>query len=357
MKRLARLIRLVRLEEALPQLPARTLFHAGPPYRGAPPGAVATAAAQAAVIGGLAGDTAEAREMIATRRIALRPAQDFGIAAPLAQVLAPSMWCFEVGDEGHRGYAPVSEGVPPALRFGSSDPGCVERAREGCGQIAAAINPLLAQLPDPQALMRAALELGDDCHALTSAGNVLFVHALTGLSPAAKALLLANPGFVLGIWMAWSAWKIHVEGGRIAAIGGNGIEFGWRPRGETAWRVAAATPPLGKYFRPELAAQALGAIGDSALVDACGFGGQALQHAPVLREEWAAVLPADALTRRMRIVDPASGLVDLDRIRASRTAPMVHLAILDRAGGPGPIGRGVYCPPITLFQQGEHEWI
>ncbi|MEO7399666.1 MAG: DUF1116 domain-containing protein [Polaromonas sp.] len=350
MKRLARLIRLVRLDEARPELPSNTLFHAGPPYRGGPPAAVMTAATQAAMIGGLADNAAAAREMIMAGHIVLRPAQDFGVAVPLAQVLAPSMWCFEVGDDAHRAYSPVSEGPPPALRFGSDDPGCLERARGWCSAAAASINPLLAQVPDPETLMHAALEAGDDCHAMTAAGNTLFVNALAGLSPQMRADLLANPSFVLGVWMAWSAWKVQASESPISAIGGNGIEFGWRLRGNTIWSVAPATPPVGKYFQPELASQALGAIGDSALVDTCGFGGQALQHAPALLEEWAAVLPADVLARRKRIVDPASGLIDLERIRASNTAPIIHLAILNSAGGAAPIGRGFYCPPITLFQ-------
>ena len=350
MKRVARLLRLLRLDEARPELPRNALFHAGPPHRGEPSAAVMTAATQAAVIGGLADSAAHARKLIATHAIVLRPAQDFGIAVPMAQVLAPSMWCFEVGDDGYRGYSPVSEGPPPALRFGSDDASCVQRAREGCSRAAETINPLLAQLPDPETLMRAALERGDECHALTAAGNALFVDALTGLAPAMRSELLANPSFVLGIWMAWAAWKVRTSNSAISAIGGNGSDFGWRLRGEGAWRVAPAQPPVGKYFRPELAPRSLGAIGDSALVDACGFGGQALQHAPALQGEWGAALPTDALARRKSIVDPASGLVDLALIRASGTVPMIHLAILDSAGGGAPIGRGFYCPPITLFQ-------
>ena len=356
MKRIAHLRRLVRLEEARPDLPSHSLFHAGPPFRGPPSAAVLTAAAQAAVIGGFVPSTADARERIAAGAIVLRPAQDFGLAAPLAQVVAPSMWCFEVGDDAHRAYSPVSEGPPPALRFGSNDPGCIERARDWCSRAAEAINPLLAQVPDPESLMRAALERGDDCHALTAGGNTLFVDSLEGLAPAIRADLCANPSFVLGIWMAWSAWRLQTSESQIRAIGGNGNEFGCRLRGESGWRVETARPPVGRYFRPELASQSLGAIGDSALVDICGFGGQALRHAPALREEWAEVLPADVLARRERIVDGVTGLVDLDRIRASGTEPLIHLAILDRAGGGGPIGRGFYCPPITLFNKETKAW-
>jgi hypothetical protein len=55
----ARLRRLVILQEARTDLPPRTLFHAGPPYRGAMPKAVTNAAVQAALTAGWA-ENAEA---------------------------------------------------------------------------------------------------------------------------------------------------------------------------------------------------------------------------------------------------------------------------------------------------------
>ncbi len=308
------------------------------------------AATQAAQMAGLAGDAESAREMLSNKQIKLLAAQDFGIVTPLAQVVSAPMWCFEVGDDSYRSYSPLGEGPPPALRFGSADATCIDRATNWCAQAAAAINPLLAAVPDPHSIMREALGSGDDCHAIAAAGNKRFIDALVGLDPAIAAGLAANPSFVLGIWMAWCAWHLHATRNPIAAIGGNGIEFGWRAHGENHWRVTPAASPVGKYFNPDLADQSLGAIGDSAVVDICGFGGQALQHAPLLREEWAAALPADAVSRRARIVDPESGCVDLDRVRRSATAPLIHLAILHRDGAAAPIGRGFYVPPVTLFQ-------
>jgi hypothetical protein len=352
----ARLIRLVRFDQAKTGLPAHTLFHAGPPYHGAPPEAVLTAAAQAAVIGELAPDLASARELIAARSILLRPAQDFGLATPLAQVVAPSMWCFEVGNETCLAYSPVSEGPPPALRFGSDDPVCITRARDWCAELAADINPMLARHAiDPEKIMREALASGDDCHARTLAGTNLFAGRFPDLNPRLRADVLGNAGFSLGLWMAWCAWKIHSSGSRIAAIGGNGIEFGLRFRGEQAWKTVPATAPAGTLFQPERASQALGAIGDSALVDVCGFGGQALRHAPTLAEEWRAILPVDALARPTRFLDPVLGIVDPALVRASNTVPIINLAILDRAGAGSPIGRGIYYPPISLFDTGDPE--
>ncbi|WJR80380.1 DUF1116 domain-containing protein [Bradyrhizobium sp. NP1] len=349
----ARLRRLVRLHDARPDLSIRTLFHAGPPYRGTPPKAVTNAAAQAAVVSGLAETAEQARRMIERSELDLLPAQDHGIAVPLGMVLSAQMWCFEVGDDTRVFHSPVGEGPPPALRFGSDDPACATRARDWCAEAAGAINPLLANGLAVEPLMSAALQQGDECHAITAAGNRLFIEQLGPLPAEIKAAISGNAGFVLGVWMAWAGWKLQTSQAMIAAIGGNGREFGWRPRDQAAWRTMPAPPPTGKYFQPDRAAHALGAVGDSAIVDICGFGGQALHCAPALMQEWADVLPSDLKQRRDRIVDSHSGIVDIARIRDSRIEPIINLAILDRDGAAAPLGRGVVIVPPTLFSTGD----
>lgn len=311
------------------------------------------AAEQAAIIGGFAEDASTARAMLEAGSLSLEPAQDHGVAVPLAMVVAPSMWCFEVGDDEAFFYAPVAEGPPPALRFGSSDPLCVARARDWTAAAAHAINPQLANLPDVESIMRRALRDGDDCHAITRAGNELFLEFMGDLPASLVADIRTNPGFVLGIWMAWAAWKLHVSANEIAAIGGNGIEFGLRRRGETRWATVPCAPPTGPRFNPQQQAPALGAIGDSALVDICGFGGQALSHAPVLTAEWEQLLPLDAKSRSSAIVHPERGTVDADAVRATGVSPIINLAILDERGSAAPIGRGFYIVPLTLFETGE----
>lgn len=349
----ARLRRLVRLEDARQDLPSRTLFHAGPGYRGEKPRAVTNAAAQAAVIAGWATDLDAARGLLASGDILLAPAQDHGIAVPLAMVLAPTMWCFEVGDEFGVFHSPMSEGTPPALRFGSDVPECGDRARTWCAQAAELLNPRLERVPAVEQLIAAALEHGDECHAMTAAGNQLFVESLGDAPEILKRDVLSNPGFVLGIWMAWAGWKLQQSESTIAAIGGNGIDFGWRPRGSRTWRTVPAPVPTGSIFKKERAEFGLGAIGDSAVVDICGLGGQSLRSAPNLIDEWRHVLPDDVKTRRERIIDPQSEIVDPTRVTHSGTGPIVNLAIVDRDGGGFPIGRGVYVVPHDLFATGD----
>jgi hypothetical protein len=355
MSNAARLTRIVRFGDARPDLPRNTLFHAGPPYAGSAPMAVQKAAQQAAIIGGLAPNAETAARMLADGTLRLAPAQDVNLVAPLAQVVSADMWCFEVSDGTHTTHAPLGEGPPPALRFGSDDPVCVSRARDWCSAVADALNPLLAAQPiDPYPLMLAALEEGDDCHARTMAGNELFLAAVPSLPEELVTAVRSNAGFVLCLWMAWCAWKLRADGGALRAIGGNGLQFGVRLQGDEDWRTVDAPPPVGIYFQPDQAPQSLGAIGDSAVVDACGFGGQALKHAPSLLEEWAAVLPNDAATRPTAILNPKTGAIDVARIVATATPPIINLAILHRDGAGAPIGRGHYCPPVTLFNRGEN---
>jgi hypothetical protein len=96
----------------------------------------------------------------------------------------------------------------------------------------------------------------------------------------------------------------------------------------------------------------LAAIGDSAVIDVCGLGGQALAAAPLLADSWRAALPIDAISRPLRLLDPESGIVDPVRVAREQLAPLINLAILDGAGAAGLIGRGFYCPPVALFYDG-----
>ena len=178
--------------------------------------------------------------------------------------------------------------------------------------------------------------------------------SLRGLGAGDAGQLTAMPAFVLPLLMAAAFAALRTRCCEIDAIGGNGLEFGVRRRGESAWRRAPAEPPRGLLFGDAGAGAAptpLGAIGDSAVIDFCGLGGQALSVAPLLAREWSAVLPADALARRERVIDPDTGIVDAERVALSGIAPLINLGLIDRDGAAGLIGRGFYSPPVELFSR------
>jgi hypothetical protein len=340
----------VRRSDALPHLGREVLLHAGPPLDGPPPAPVRQAAVQALLFEGLADDVPTAQALLATGAVRLLPAQDHGVATPLAQVVSAAMPLAEVGDAHHVAWAPLVEGPPPALRFGTTDPAALERLRAVTALGLDRLAPLLQARPVALApVIAQALAEGDECHGRTGAANQALLARLDGLPEADHALLAGNPGFVLTILMAAAAWRLRHGDARIEAVGGNGLRFGLRLRGDAGWRAIDATPPTGTRFPQHAGATALGAIGDSAVLDFCGLGGQALPAAPALCDEWRGSLPADLGQRRALVSDAVSGLVDPAQVAASGQPPLVNLAVLDASGEAGLIGRGWYAPDTSLF--------
>jgi hypothetical protein len=346
----ARWVDIVPRRAACPDLPADVLLHAGPPLRAVPPAPLMNAAIQALLFEGRAASTSDARDLVLRREVELRPAQDYAIATPLAQVVSASMLLAAVQRRGEVCYGPVVEGPAPALRFGSAPPDCVQRLRDTNAWLERSVAPYVRREPPCiDVLIRIAIAVGDECHARTGAANEALISHITGLDSDGASRLRANPAFVLPILMAAAAAAMRSGRGGVEAIGGNGTDFGVRYRGETHWRQARADPPRGLCFEGMTASTPLPAIGDSAVLDFCGLGGQALCVSPLLAAEWNVLLPADALSRRQIIIDPDSGIVDAARVADSTRAPLINLAILDQAGAAGLIGRGFYIPPLELF--------
>ncbi|WP_354677688.1 oxamate carbamoyltransferase subunit AllG family protein, partial [Cupriavidus plantarum] len=163
-----------RRDAVLPHLPPSVLLHAGPPFASvdAVPAPVRHAAVQAMLFEGLAADAAAAIALLGAGKVTLMPAQDHGVATPLAQVVSGSMPLAVVGDGASVAYAPLIEGPPPALRFGTRDAGARARLEtvsaygldilDGWLRVhAVAMMPLIAE----------ALAHGDDCHGRTVAAN------------------------------------------------------------------------------------------------------------------------------------------------------------------------------------------
>jgi hypothetical protein len=346
----ARWVDVVPRRVACPDLPPGVLLHAGPPLRGVPPAPLMNAAIQALLFEERAADPAEARDLLLRREVELRAAQDHAVVTPLAQVVSASMLLVVVEQQNEVCYAPVVEGPAPALRFGCTAPDCVQRLRDISVWLERSVAPHVRREPMAiDALVRIAIAAGDECHARTGAANEALVSSLSGLDAAGAGRLRANPAFVLPILMAAAAAALRSRRCSVAAIGGNGADFGVRYRGEPQWRQARARAPRGVLFEGMRALTPLAAIGDSAVVDFCGLGGQALCVAPLLAAEWNAVLPADAVSRRSTILDPDTGIVDAARVARSARAPLINLAILDQGGTAGLIGRGCYSPPLELF--------
>lgn len=344
------------------------LLHAGPPFRD--PAAVCApvlnAAASALVFEGMAEDFDAARAMLRSGAVALRPAQDHGVVTPLASIVSASTWLQVVEDPrtpGVRAYSPLNEGAGPALRFGLAGPAVVERLV----LLRDVVGPALAEiLAEPVALFpiaRAALASGDDLHGRTGAATARLLDELrprlAGRDGAA-AFLDGAGQFFLNLWMA--ACKAMMMAGDgvpgaalVTAAGGNGVEFGLRLSGGRGWTAAPAGVPEGPDAGPKR--PRLPAIGDSAVVDAMGFGALALDAAPELRADLGAAaeaVPADLGARLLLIDHPALGRrVGLDSravVETGAAAP-VCLGALDLAGEAGIVGRGIAWQPMACHRE------
>lgn len=335
------------LKTMLPDLSEHVLLHAGPSYGDHQiPQPVLNAAAQAVMFEKKAANIEAAFQLIEQGVFQLMSAQDFGVVTPLAQVVSVSMPVSIIQRGELTMLAPFAESSTPALRFGSVVPTAIS-AIHHLNEIAQTeIVPTLSTKPVNIAeIIFKALSAGDECHALVSHANEALLEQLPHLSASSKQLILANPNFVLPILMAASAVLLKTQTSGYIAAGGNGIQFGVKLHGQSAWQVVDAVPPAGQYFMAE-PPKALGAIGDSAVVDFAGLGGQLITLATSLSSVWDSKLPRNWQKIRDMVTDPVTGVVSEQLIQKNHVMPMVHLAILDASGEKGLIGRGAYCPQL-----------
>ncbi len=346
-------------------------LHAGPPFRNAADicRPILNSACCAAVFEGIAKDFRQAEAMILSNEIELLAAQDFSSVVPLAGVISPSMQLHEIidsNDARHRSYAPINGGSGPAMRLGQLSTATVEHLHWLNGNFNDDLQRCFEFDIDLIQIATAALRQGDDCHGRTPAATAELIRlAQSELEshPESQAFLNTGPSFFLNLWMA--ACKCMLTAGNgipgsgiVTAAAGNGAEFGIKISGDAGmWHCAGADPPTGN-LEPYPAARALGAIGDSAIVDAAGFGAMALSFAPAQQTAMKSVLPDNAMELPELLLGathPAFSDLSLRTALSSRlvrihdTAPIVSLGILDNTGEAGRIAGGIYTMPKSVF--------
>ena len=202
---------------------------------------------------------------------------------PLAAVLSPNMAVQVVVDAqspDNAVFSPLNGGMTSAQRFGMSGRRILSHLRWINGNLAATLEIVADQEIPLIDIADAALEDGDDCHARTAAATKRLIRVIgprLGGDTPERRFLDRSSGFFLNLWMA--AVKCIAAAGEgeessiITALGGNGVEVGLKLGGlGNRWFVAAAEPPSGGLMPGHREDDRLGAIGDSALVDALGFG-------------------------------------------------------------------------------------
>lgn len=359
------------------ELRGRWLLHAGPPYLDdeSIPAPVLSSALLAIMHERWAATEGDAEAMIRDGAVRLISAQSHRCVTPLAALVSPSTPVVVVED-ARQAVAPVCAPLGatrgPDLRFGTRDRTVLGRLAKRDGEEAPALVAALDEPFDLLALAQTGLGGGDDLHNRTTAATAALAReidkrvdlAAAEARPALGSLIEAlaqTPLYFLTIWMAaakliLSAAEGAADSTLVTRMAGNGTRFGLSLASDPArWITVPASPPTGDVGAAPLPQ---GAIGDSAVIDALGFGAQALHLAPEPREALRKFLPQDfeaTSARLLGIQHPAFarwGLrVGLDARAVLRTGnvPSVTLGMIGRDGASGLLGRGVYRPPLELF--------
>ncbi len=319
---------------------------------------------------GWASDQSTARRLLSDGRIILKAAQDVGAVTPLAAVISPSMLVLVIEDLeniGNRIVAPLNGGTKNALRFGIANQLTLNNVRWLNDYLGPAMASVIDKPIDLLELAAIALDSGDDCHGITTEGTKLLGRALSRergwgiLGGEVTRFMSTAESFFLNVWMAASRCILSaaedISGSSfVVGMGGNGHRFGVRLAHEPKkWTSTLSSPPLGPW-QESSDWSALGAIGDSAVIEGLGLGAMSWIQRDRIPMEIEKFLPTkkldlirNLLAGKHQTIQANVGLIVQDIVQAGVSIP-ISLGVLDRIGKGGLIGRGIYFPPMTLFE-------
>jgi len=372
--------RLVGIKPALEVVPGmrrELILHAGPPAAWDTLSPVLRAGVTgAAEIEGLSPD-----------EVVLGAAQDFASMAGGAGSITAStpVVCIEDEASGRRAFHFLMEGFGRTLILGMTGEDVTERLRWLREEAAPALDAAVQALGgiDCDSIMVEALRRGDELHNRNAAATSMLAErlapglALAGIAADVQARLHAflqgNPQFFVAVSLAASKLMLDaghgVEGSTlVTGMGANGRDCGIRVSGRgDEWFVAPADVPEGVLLEGFSYDDAGPSCGDSLLVECAGLGASVLPAAPALwpalgvdeeraREVFRSTREI-ALGEHPRYRVPSLGDagapvgVDLERVLASGTRPVIDIVMLHREPGRGMIGFGLTSPPIACFEQ------
>ena len=374
----------VRRASEVLRLPDRLFLHAGPPITWErASGPMRGALIGAMLLEGYAHDEDEAVTALAAGEIGLEPCHRHAAVGPMAGVVSPSMWMFEVRDAEHGGtaYCSLNEGLGKVLRYGAYGPEVLERLRwmdDVLGPVLSAAAELAGPI-DLRSLIAQALQMGDELHNRNRAATSLLLRELApaiadaapGRASEVLRFIAGNDHFFLNAGMA--AAKVSTDAARdvpgsslVVAMARNGTDFGVQVSGlGSRWFTGPAGLPHGLYLGAYGPADANPDIGDSTITETSGLGGFAMAAAPaIVRFVGGEVADAVAATRSMYEITlaehpayqiPGLGFrgtpVGIDVALVARTGllPVVNTGIAGRIAGTGQVGAGLVSPPVEAF--------
>ena len=364
-------------------------LHAGPPVewerasgpmRGALIGAV--------LFEGLAETAEEAERMLeAGDGVTWEPCHHRGAVGPMAGVVSPSMWTFELRDDVHdtTSWCSLNEGLGKVLRYGAYGEEVIERLH----WMTDVLGPILqhaVRAGDPidiKAIISQMVQMGDEGHNRNRAGTLMFMREILPAmidsgypsSDVASSVrfLSGNDHFFLNLGMPacklQTAAASGIAGSTVVTVmARNGTDFGIQTSGTgDEWFTAPANTPEGLFLGSYGPDDANPDIGDSAITETAGIGGLAMATAPaIVRFVGGSVPDALATTQRMYDItvgeNPAFAIpilefrgtptgIDVTAVVRSGVLPQINTGMAGRVAGTGQVGAGLVTPPMECFVQ------
>jgi len=378
----------LKAQEVWPDID-RTLLHAGAPV----PWENMCEPMQGSMIGAVlyerwAKTPEEARALLAGGKIPLAQCHDRNAVGPMSGVISRSMPVFVVknGTHGNLAYTNFSEGIGKVLRFGAYGPEVIERLRWIGDVLAPAIKAAVQSIPDGidlKFIQSQALLMGDEVHSRNAAATALFFMALAPALVASKvdrvkasealAFIAGNSQFFLNLSMVSSkaimdAAHDVADSSIVTAIARNGVTTAIRVSGlGKRWFEAPSDTPIGLFFPGFTQSDSNPDLGDSAICETAGFGGQSLAASPALvKLVGGSVAEAIGYSREMGHVtwtrNPTMSLPNLDfagaptgidirKVVDTGIRPVLTTGIAHKQAGVGQIGAGIVRAPMACFTQ------
>ena len=370
-----------------------TFLHAGPPITfDRASGPLKGALIGAMLFEGLA-DTAEEAEAKLEQGdgITLEPCHHRDAVGPMAGVISPSMWVYELRDEVHdnTSWCSLNEGLGKVLRYGAYGPEVIERLR----WMNTVLGPILQQAVrarvdqqgsiDVKGIIAQMLQMGDEGHNRNRAGSLMLLRELlptmitadASSSDIAEAVRFsgANEHFFLNLGMPackLSTLAAHGIPGSsvVTTMARNGTDFGIRVSGTgDAWFTGPANTPEGLFLGSYGPDDANPDIGDSAITETAGIGGFAMAAAPAIVKFVGGDVPfalratqtmyeitvGEHTAYQVPILEFRGTPTGIDVAAVARTGilPQINTGMAGRVAGTGQVGAGLVTPPEQCFTQ------
>ncbi|MPZ93472.1 MAG: DUF1116 domain-containing protein [Propionibacteriales bacterium] len=362
-------------------------LHAGPPITWErASGPMRGALVGALLFEGLASTAEEAEaRLVAGDGIGLEPCHRRGAVGPMAGVVSPSMWMFELRDEvnGGTAWCSLNEGLGKVLRYGAYSAEVIDRLR----WMTDVLGPLLQVAVrrhgpiDVKGIVAQMVQMGDEGHNRNRAGTLLLLRELLpdlieSGSPSrevaeAVRFVSGNDHFFLNLVMPAGKLQTAAAAGLpgstvVTTMARNGTDFGIQVSGTgDQWFTGPAQVPEGLFLGGYGPDDANPDIGDSAITETMGLGGFVMAAAPAIVRFVGGSVPDALRTSRLMYEitlgeNPAYAVpilefrgaptgIDVTRVLRTGILPQINTGMAGAVAGTGQVGAGLVQPPMECF--------